>query len=183
MEDWLANLVNPAFMPHGHCYLWRPDILWTHVIADTLIGLSYMAIPVVLGVFYLKRKKQIMYPGIVGLFCAFILLCGFTHFFEIVVTWHPLYEYEGWLKAATAVVSAFTAALLVPLLPELLSLPDIKKAYSEANKNLNELKEKNQELQSFYEVALDREERILTLKQEVNKLLKEQGMAERYSTK
>jgi hypothetical protein len=41
--DWLR----PAnFMPHGHCYLWRPDVLWLRVGSDTLIALSYCAIPV-----------------------------------------------------------------------------------------------------------------------------------------
>ena len=44
--DWLR----PAnFMPHGHCYLWRPDVLWLHVGSDTLIALSYYAIPVALA--------------------------------------------------------------------------------------------------------------------------------------
>jgi hypothetical protein len=34
--DWLQ----PAnFMPHGHCYLWRPDVLWLHVGSDTLSNL------------------------------------------------------------------------------------------------------------------------------------------------
>ena len=30
--------------PHGYCYLWLPSLVSTHVIADLLIGLSYVAI-------------------------------------------------------------------------------------------------------------------------------------------
>ena len=37
------------FMPHGHCYMWRPDLLWTNVIADGLIALSYVTIPFTLA--------------------------------------------------------------------------------------------------------------------------------------
>ena len=26
----LLNWLSPGdFLPHGHCYLWRPDVLWT----------------------------------------------------------------------------------------------------------------------------------------------------------
>jgi hypothetical protein len=25
------------FMPHGHCYLWKPGLVWLHVGSDTLI--------------------------------------------------------------------------------------------------------------------------------------------------
>lgn len=38
--EWLP----PAnFMPHGHCYLWPPDVLWLHVGSDTLIAASAQA--------------------------------------------------------------------------------------------------------------------------------------------
>ena len=26
-----------GFMPHGHCYLWTPSLVWTMVATDTLI--------------------------------------------------------------------------------------------------------------------------------------------------
>jgi hypothetical protein len=26
-----------GFMPHGHGYLWRPGILWLHIVSDALI--------------------------------------------------------------------------------------------------------------------------------------------------
>ena len=29
------------FMPHGHCYLWVPGLLWLHVISDALIVFAY----------------------------------------------------------------------------------------------------------------------------------------------
>ena len=44
------------FMPHGMCYLWRPGVLWLHIISDTLITLSYFSIPFTLLYFVLKRR-------------------------------------------------------------------------------------------------------------------------------
>jgi len=36
-----------GFMPHGHCYLWRPGVLWLHIVSDALITLAYFSIPCV----------------------------------------------------------------------------------------------------------------------------------------
>ena len=43
-------------MPHGMCYLWRPDVLTLHVVSDTLITLAYFSIPFTLVYFVRKRK-------------------------------------------------------------------------------------------------------------------------------
>ena len=39
-------LSNSAFMPHGHCYLWQPALLWSHVSSDAIIALAYFSIPI-----------------------------------------------------------------------------------------------------------------------------------------
>ena len=44
--DVLQSILSGAeFMPHGMCYLWRPEVLWLHVVSDTVVALSYFAIP------------------------------------------------------------------------------------------------------------------------------------------
>lgn len=180
MFDWLKTFVEPTFMPHGHCYLWRRDILWMHVGADFIIAAAYYAIPIVLGIFLAKRKENIPHPEIIGLFCAFIFLCGTTHIFGIAVTWYPLYELQGWLMALTALVSIYTAAMLIPMLPELLAYPDVKKAYQNSQEAMAALQERNDHLQTFYDASIDREARIMVLKEEVNQLLAEQDKPPRY---
>jgi len=32
-------------MPHGHCYLWNPGIVWLHVDSDSLFAIAYYFIP------------------------------------------------------------------------------------------------------------------------------------------
>jgi hypothetical protein len=36
--------LNPGFMPHIHCYLDRPSLVWTMAVTELLIGLAYVAI-------------------------------------------------------------------------------------------------------------------------------------------
>ncbi|WP_276747930.1 hypothetical protein [Chlorogloeopsis fritschii] len=28
------------FIPHGHCYLWNPGLVWLHLLSDSLIALA-----------------------------------------------------------------------------------------------------------------------------------------------
>ncbi|MEQ8433216.1 MAG: HAMP domain-containing sensor histidine kinase [Oceanicaulis sp.] len=111
-----------GFMPHGMCYLWRPDLLWLHVGSDAVIALSYFSIPAAMAVFA-SRRPDLAYRPVVWLFTAFIVLCGMTHAFSIWTVWTPHYYAAGLLKAATALASLATAVALWPLLPRALTLP------------------------------------------------------------
>jgi hypothetical protein len=48
MKEFLEELFSSSFMPHGHCYLWNPGLIWLHVVSDSLIALAYFFIPVAL---------------------------------------------------------------------------------------------------------------------------------------
>jgi hypothetical protein len=173
MNEWLQQFANPNFMPHGYCYLWRPDILWTHVISDLSIGFAYYMIPIFMGILLFKRKETVPYKDLFALFMAFIFFCGTTHFVAIYVTWYPAYEYQGWLKALTAFTSILTVIVLLPKLPELIRLPGVEINYQQALKELEDVKLKNTQMSYIYSATLEREERILELKKEVNVLLGE----------
>jgi signal transduction histidine kinase len=110
------------FMPHGHCYLWRPDILWLNVGSDAAIALAYYSIPAAL-IYFVRKRADVAYPWLLWMFGAFILLCGTTHIVEIFAVWRPYYAVQGLVKLATAGVSAATALLLWPLIPKALALP------------------------------------------------------------
>ena len=124
MAGWLNALIenSNSFMPHGACYLWRPAVLWLHVISDALIVLAYYSIPFALMYFVYKRT-DLMYRWVFVLFGAFIMLCGTTHLLSIWTIWRPDYWLEGLVKLATALVSIVTAVLIWPLIPKLLKLP------------------------------------------------------------
>jgi hypothetical protein len=41
MKEFLEELFSSDFMPHGYCYLWKPGLVWLHVVSDALIALAY----------------------------------------------------------------------------------------------------------------------------------------------
>lgn len=108
-----------GFMPHGHCYLWRPEIIWLHVISDAIIVLAYYSIPIFLIYIVHKSKRAFPFHWIFVLFALFILACGTTHLMEIINIWQADYVLSGVVKALTALFSILTAITLLPLLPKI----------------------------------------------------------------
>jgi len=182
MNEWLQQFANPNFMPHGHCYLWRPDILWTHVLSDLSIGISYYLIPIVFGILIYKGKNALPHKEVFALFMAFIFFCGTTHFVNIYVTWYPAYDYQGWLKAVTAFTSVLTVIVLAPKLPQLINLTSIEENYRQLKNDYDKLLGQNDKMNKIYEATLDREQKIIELKREVNALMADLGKKARYDT-
>ncbi|MBD2435331.1 ATP-binding protein [Nostoc sp. FACHB-110] len=156
MQDFVVNFFSTdSFIPHGHCYLWKPGLVWLHIISDAIIALAYYSIPLTL--FYFVRKRQdLPFSWIFLLFAGFIIFCGTTHIFEIWTLWHPTYWLSGTLKAATAIVSLFTAIELVALLPKALALPSPL-----------QLREANKALQTQIEERLQVEKQLRHLQDEL----------------
>lgn len=122
LEFW-NNLFNLGpFIPHGHCYLWKPGLVGLHVISDSLIALAYYSIPITL-VYFVRQREDLPFDWIFLLFSAFIIACGTTHLMEVWTLWYPTYWLSGLLKAITALVSVYTAMALVPLVPKAIALP------------------------------------------------------------
>lgn len=111
-----------AFVPHGHCYLWNPRLVWLHSLSDGLTALAYFSIPVAL-IYFVQQRRDLPYPWMFQLFGAFIVFCGLTHVMEIWTLWHPDYWVSGGVKSATAIVSLTTAATLIPVIPRAIALP------------------------------------------------------------
>ncbi|BAZ18076.1 PAS/PAC sensor hybrid histidine kinase [Calothrix sp. NIES-4071] len=123
MPELLHNFFTTNyFIPHGHCYLWKPGLVSLHVTSDMLIGIAYYSIPITLF-YFVKKRNDLPFNWIFLLFAAFIIACGTTHFIEIWTLWHPIYWLSGTIKAITAVVSAYTAIVMVCLIPQALALP------------------------------------------------------------
>jgi PAS domain S-box-containing protein len=119
----LANfLMSDLFIPHGHCYLWKPDLVGLHLGSDLTIAIAYFSIPLTLF-YFVKKREDLPFNWIFSLFGAFIILCGTTHLLEVWTLWHPVYWLSGAVKAITAIVSAYTAVVLVKLIPQALLLP------------------------------------------------------------
>ena len=123
MATYLQTLFDVSELsPHGLCLLWRPELVWLHIISDSVIALAYYSIPIVLAVFVTKRA-DIEFGWVFWAFAIFILACGTTHIFGIWTLFVPDYGIEGVVKAVTALASLVTAIGLLPLLPKALAIP------------------------------------------------------------
>ena len=109
------------YIPHGHCYLWQPELLWLHVLSDASIALAYYSIPLLL-IYFIRQREDVPFKGIFILFSLFILSCGTTHAMSIWTLWNPDYWLSGLIKAITAIISIYTALALIPTLPQALAL-------------------------------------------------------------
>ncbi len=129
------------FLPHGHCYMWTPGILWMHVIADILIAMAYFTIPFVL-MYVARRRRDLPFNWLLVCFGMFIVACGLTHVMAVWNVWHTNYRLEGVLKVITAAASVPTAIMLWRALPSILSVPsqrqmrDASESLARANREL-----------------------------------------------
>jgi signal transduction histidine kinase/ActR/RegA family two-component response regulator len=119
LNNWFSS---QGFMPHGHCFLWIPSILWMSVISDAIIALAYLTIPITL-LYFIRKRRDMPFDWMFIAFGVFILACGGTHLADIWVIWHPDYWLSVILKAITAVASLVTAIVLVRLVPVALRIP------------------------------------------------------------
>ena len=120
LGNWLFD--SSGLTAHGFCLLWEPGLIWTYAISDTIIALSYFSIPAMLLV-VARQRHDLVFRPLLWLFAAFILLCGTTHWLDLLTLWVPMYGLQGLVKAVTASVSLVTAFALWRLLPAILTLP------------------------------------------------------------
>ena len=184
MPPFWNLLTEGSFIPHGHCYLWKPDLVWLHIISDSMIALAYYSIPLTL-VYFVRKRQDLPFNWMFLLFGSFIIACGTTHIMEVWTLWHPTYWLSGLIKAITAIVSLSTAALLVPLVPQALNLPSpalLEAANRELQEQIIERKRAESALQKAHnELELRVQERtaeLATANKELQAEISERSRAE-----
>lgn len=154
MIEHFHEIFNTAyFMPHGSCYLWKPGLVGLHVFSDVIIASAYYSIPIFLF-YFVSKREDLPFNWIFLLFAAFIISCGTNHVLEVWTLWHPDYWVSGFSKLVTALVSAYTAIQLVPLLPKALALPspaELEAANQALSTEISERKLVEKELRDYKE--------------------------------
>lgn len=139
MKETCESLLATQFMPHGHCYFWKDEILWPIVIGDALTVLAYLLIPIIL-LRFIYQRKDMRFNFVFQFFALFILSCGFGHFVEILNIWEPHYVLSAVIKMVTGSVSIGTVGLLLYVYPQAMRIPTLKEV-QEANQKLSQSKE------------------------------------------
>ncbi len=165
------------FIPHGHCYLWKPGLVGLHILSDALIACAYFAIPITL-IYIVNKRKDLPFDWVFMLFGSFIVCCGITHVMEIWTLWHPNYWFSGFLKGITALISVSTAAVLVELIPKILAIPSPARLAAANLALQNEVGDRKQAQEALSQLMLELEKRVMerTLALEVtNELLQQEN--------
>ncbi|WP_338516772.1 GGDEF domain-containing protein [Alteromonas gracilis] len=158
------RLFDGSLMPHGHCLLWRWDLLFLHLGGDIMTVIAYALIP--FGIFYFLSKRQdIKFDGLAVLFACFIAFCGASHLAGIINIWHGYYFIEGAIKFATGTVSIATAYFLWKLMPVFINIPSVS-MLKQRNEELEQLRAELEETNRSLEEKV--KERTMQLEQQAN---------------
>jgi diguanylate cyclase (GGDEF)-like protein len=124
---WLGGfgqITSQDFLPHGGDFFWNKQLLTLHVVSDTIIFVSYLAISATLTLMVYRERRKMPLSWFVLAFGMFIVACALTHLMDIVVLWTPLYWLSGTIKLVTAMASAITAGALPFFVSDVGSLLD-----------------------------------------------------------
>jgi PAS domain S-box-containing protein len=178
-----GNNAVSGFLPHGTCLSWRPALMWTHIVSDSLIALSYFSIPVALIVL-VRRRRDLQFNWMFVLFGVFIMACGTGHVLSLYNLWVPDYLTSGVVKVVTAIASVITAIILWPLIPKALALPGPAQWEAVNSELRNEVEEHRKDEEEVRRLNAELEQRVSERTAELeaaNKNLAEvnQGLRER----
>lgn len=107
--NWLLDAT--SFVTRNNCGKWPDWLISVNQVANFLIFISYMTIPLSL-VFLWRMAKGKGDAWIILMFVVFILFCGLTHLMDVLAfSWAP-YRLFTFIDCITAASSIPTAILL-----------------------------------------------------------------------
>jgi PAS domain S-box-containing protein len=159
MDGLLSFLAPDNFMPHGHCYLWTPKLLWLYVISDSTIALSYFSIPIAIT-YFIRKRVDLEFNWVFMMFSLFIFACGMTHLISILTIWQPAYWLDASMKGVTGIASGITAVMLWRLMPVALTVTSAKQLQKTIRKLQHEVEQRKKAEQDLASLNNNLEEII-----------------------
>jgi signal transduction histidine kinase len=158
-----------GLMPHGYCLLWRPSLLYLHVVSDVMTALAYYSIPGAL-IYFALRRRNLRFRYVFVLFGALILACGTTHLLGAWTIWHPIYEVQGFVKLFTALISIVAAFALWPLIPQALVMPSPEELEETNRRLVKEIQDRKAAEEKIRQLNANLEERVAQRTRELTRL-------------
>ena len=166
MLGFFSKLFDTSDFPaRWTCGLWTAGHGWLHILSDLGVWSAYVAIPIVLG-YFAVRRKDIPFRRIFLLFGAFILACGATHLMEAIIFWWPAYRLAGVIKLFTALISWATVIALIQVAPKVFAMrspEELEREIAARNQAEERLRQANFDLEQKVEALRASEERFRLL--------------------
>lgn len=170
-----------VLLPLGQCFAWLPDLLWLYLGSSGIMTIAFVLMAIT-GIHIIRRSKHpVPHSDLLGLLILIFACSSIYQALEIANIWLQAYQALAWVKAITASITMTTGLILIPKIPELVSQKSDRAELYEAQRKLESMEQKFNQMSSVYQASLGREERIIQLKREVNQELVNQGHPERYS--
>lgn len=157
----------------GYGLLLDSGLYALHMVADILIGLSFLALPVAIFLFLAKRRDTPR-DSWLGLFflAAVLLLVGVTFLAEAYATWRPAFALHGAAKALAAVAALAAAVTVWRSLPTGLARPSLETVEASnadlialGEKQANELRLSEASRQSLEAIVAERTRELNEIRQ------------------
>jgi PAS domain S-box-containing protein len=150
------------------------DLVWLHTVADLLLALAYLVIPLAVLRFLRWRRLQLPFWWVPALIALCLLLSGAVHLASAWTAWQPHHLLEGWLKAVAALASAVTAIAVWWAVPKALLLKTPVELQDEVQSRTRDLQASNRQLsgtiERLSEVQSELEASRLQLRQVIDAL-------------
>ncbi|MBI2013369.1 MAG: hypothetical protein HYS87_00860 [Candidatus Colwellbacteria bacterium] len=192
MLDFINLILNSGgFEPHSaHFIPNNIGLMWTLIIANILIGITYLVIPAELFYIYIKRK-DFSFRWVFLVITVFGVWCSTSHFINALVFFYPAYYLAGTIDLGTGLISfaSFVAyAVAVPSMLKLISPTKLREINKELSRQVDGVKKiekelvtetlsletvykeismKNSKLKEFNKNMITRELRIADLKKRI----------------
>lgn len=146
VRDWWTRLWDSSeFMPRSHCGVgMTSDLIARSIQADNQIFYSYLCIPAILVAAILWRHFHhhdvSPWLWLYGVMCTgFIVSCGVTHRFDVLMFTEPSYRAFVLVKETCALLSIATVLGMPPAVMSLINRPTLEQ-YRKLQKEYSELR-------------------------------------------
>ncbi len=112
---------NHNFIPQGGCCQWQPQLIGLHAVSDLLIALACYSIPAMLICYFARKQWDVPLSKGFVLLGAWFFCVGTTHLMQVWMLAHPGEWLSSSIATATAVISVWAVASLIPSLSQLLA--------------------------------------------------------------
>lgn len=109
------------FIGHEEHFYDDPFLQWAGVSGTVVTGIVFILIALAL-IYFIQKRKELMYSKIFWLFASFIILSGISQIMRGIIYFYPLYWLEAILLWVIAILSFITFGLFVKVLPAAIRL-------------------------------------------------------------